>query len=287
VETAAPVAEAQGKADHLIAALEAEMIRLLKLGGDEMNMYGDDLREVDFSVLPAAYDLRDLGVVGPIRSQGNWGTCWSFAITAAAEISILSELGITYEDFEQMAGQPMDLSERHLAWFANSALPKAEDYPEGQYPYPELINQAGEGGYTPDEEAGKPNARFSDGGWLAFGTGMYSAGIGPVMESQYPYCANDGTDSTAADWSVPEEARFQIAVELENSHILPSPALINEDGEATEVQIKSIKAGLKKLRTKSEDNEPYVKEIVKRIKAGLKKAEAEDILIEIGEKVKA
>jgi hypothetical protein len=125
----------------------------------------------------------------------------------------------------------MDLSERHLAWFANSALPKAEDYPEGQYPYPELINQAGEGGYTPDEEAGKPNARFGDGGWLAFGTGMYSAGIGPVMESQYPYCANDGTDSTAADWSVPEEARFQIAVELENSHILPSPALINEDGE--------------------------------------------------------
>lgn len=63
--------------------------------------------------------------------------------------------------------------------------------------------------------------------------------------------------------------------------------LINEDGEATEVQIKSIKAGLKKLRTKSEDNEPYVKEIVKRIKAGLKKAEAEDILIEIGDKVKA
>ncbi|MEF2837224.1 MAG: C1 family peptidase [Oscillospiraceae bacterium] len=231
VETAAPVAEAQGKADNLIAALEAEMIRLLKLGGDEMNMYGGNLREVDFSVLPAAYDLRDLGVVGPIRSQGNWGTCWSFAITAAAEISILSELGITYEDFVQMAGQPMDLSERHLAWFANSALPKAEDYPEGQYPYPELINQAGEGIYTPDEEAGKPNARFSDGGWLAFGTGMYSAGIGPVMESQYPYTANDGTDSTAADWSVPEEARFQIAVELENSYILPSPALVNEDGE--------------------------------------------------------
>ena len=153
VETAAPVAKAEGKADNLIAALEEEMIRLLKLGGDEMNMYGDDLREVDFSVLPAAYDLRDLGVVGPIRSQGNWGTCWSFAITAAAEISVLSELGITYEDFEQMAGQPMDLSERHLAWFANSALPKAEDYPEGQYPYPELINQAGEGVYTPDEIA--------------------------------------------------------------------------------------------------------------------------------------
>ena len=233
VETAAPLAKAEGKADNLIAALEKEMIRLVKLGGDETNMYGNDLREVDFSVLPAAYDLRDLGVVAPIRSQGYWGTCWSFAITSAAEISILSELGMTYEDFEQMAGQPMDLSERHLAWFANSALPKAEDYPEGQYPYPELINQAGEGGYTPDEEAGKPNARFMDGGWMAYGTGMYSAGIGPVMESQYPYAANDGTDSTAADWSVPEEARFQIAVELENSYILPNPALVNEEGEYT------------------------------------------------------
>lgn len=63
--------------------------------------------------------------------------------------------------------------------------------------------------------------------------------------------------------------------------------LIDEDGEATEVQIKSIKAGLKKLRAKDEANEPYVKEIVAKIKAGLKKAEAEEILIEIGEKVKA
>ena len=62
--------------------------------------------------------------------------------------------------------------------------------------------------------------------------------------------------------------------------------LIDEDGEATEVQIKSIKNGLKKLRAKDEENEPYVKGIVKRIKAGLKKAEAEEILLEISEKVK-
>ena len=62
--------------------------------------------------------------------------------------------------------------------------------------------------------------------------------------------------------------------------------LIDEDGEASEVQIKSIKNGLKKLRAKDEENEPYVKDIVKRIKAGLKKAEAEEILLEISEKVK-
>lgn len=63
--------------------------------------------------------------------------------------------------------------------------------------------------------------------------------------------------------------------------------LIDEDGEAAEVQIKSIKNGLKKLREKdAEQFEPYVKSIVKKIKAGLKKAEAEEILLEISNKVK-
>ena len=62
--------------------------------------------------------------------------------------------------------------------------------------------------------------------------------------------------------------------------------LINEGGDATEVQIKSIKNGLKKLRTKdTEKYEGYVTDIVKKIKAGLKKAEAEDVLIEIGQKL--
>ena len=60
--------------------------------------------------------------------------------------------------------------------------------------------------------------------------------------------------------------------------------LIDEGGEATEVQIKSIKNGLKKLREKNDSYEPYIKEIVGKIKAGLKKAEAEEILIEIGKK---
>lgn len=62
--------------------------------------------------------------------------------------------------------------------------------------------------------------------------------------------------------------------------------LIDEDGEASEVQIKSIKNGLKKLRAKdAEAFEPYVREIAKKIKAGIKKAEAEELLIEIGKKI--
>lgn len=62
--------------------------------------------------------------------------------------------------------------------------------------------------------------------------------------------------------------------------------LINEDGEATATQIKAIKNGLKKLREKDVDKyEDYVKTCVKKIKGNIKKVEAEEMLIEIGEKV--
>lgn len=62
--------------------------------------------------------------------------------------------------------------------------------------------------------------------------------------------------------------------------------LIDQDGDATETQIKAIKNGLKKLRDKdSEKHEDYIRACLKKIKAGLKKKEAEDLLIEIGVKI--
>lgn len=61
--------------------------------------------------------------------------------------------------------------------------------------------------------------------------------------------------------------------------------LIDENGEASPVQIKGIKSGLKKLREKDEKYEPYIKEVVTKLKAGINKTEAEDLLIEIGNKV--
>lgn len=60
--------------------------------------------------------------------------------------------------------------------------------------------------------------------------------------------------------------------------------LIDEGGEATDVQIKSIKNGLKKLREKSDQYEPYIATIITKLKAGVKKSEAEEILIEISKK---
>ena len=61
--------------------------------------------------------------------------------------------------------------------------------------------------------------------------------------------------------------------------------LINQDGDATDTQIKAIKNGLKKLRAKDDSYETYVTAGVKKIKAGLNKKEAEDLLIEIGNKI--
>ena len=62
--------------------------------------------------------------------------------------------------------------------------------------------------------------------------------------------------------------------------------LINQGGEATDTQIKAIKNGLKKLREKDADKyESYVTDCVKRMKTGLNKEDAENLLIEIGNKV--
>lgn len=61
---------------------------------------------------PASFDLRDRGVVTPVKNQGVWSTCWGFAAVAASETSLLSDLNTTYE----RAG--LDLSERQLAYIA-------------------------------------------------------------------------------------------------------------------------------------------------------------------------
>lgn len=61
--------------------------------------------------------------------------------------------------------------------------------------------------------------------------------------------------------------------------------LIDQDGNATDTQIKAIKNGLKKLRAKDDSYEGYVTESVKKIKNGLTKTDAENLLIEIGEKI--
>ena len=118
-------------------------------------------------------DLRDRGVVTPVKLQNPWGNCWGFAIIAACETSLLSESGATYES------SGLDLSELQLA---------ASVYKIGGVPSSVSTTQAGEGYRNTSVD---PNAGYFTGGFQTYGTSMFSAGIGPVSEATAPY-ANKG-----------------------------------------------------------------------------------------------
>ena len=137
------------------------------------------------AALPARYDLRGDGFVTPVKAQTPWGSCWAFGGIAAAESSILSSMGVTYADTVR-AGSPLDLSERHLSWFAPHPITEADD-PE----------QVGEGTYTLFDG----NHTYDAGGSSIFVTTLFSQGVGPVPESLFPYRGVDenGESHTLAD----------------------------------------------------------------------------------------
>ncbi len=197
------------------------------------NKSGESAEATLDAAWPDAFDLRDKGTVTPVKSQNPWGTCWSFSTIAAAETSILNELGLTYDEF------PIDLSERQLAWFSQTVLPEGSG------------SQAGEGSTSAD-----PNNRLNVGGQQFTATSILASGIGPVTEEDVPYKNNDGTTesyrqvygdaraeamkktnpsfdvdapnsySRSGDWSVDESYRFMSFMQLEEGCFLPSPATI-------------------------------------------------------------
>ncbi len=49
------------------------------------------------TTLPAAYDLRNLSLVTPVKSQGGSGSCWAFSSIGSLESTLLKKTGITYD----------------------------------------------------------------------------------------------------------------------------------------------------------------------------------------------
>ncbi len=194
--------------------------------GSQSSLYPSMRWQSIAQTLPTRFDLRNSGVVGEVADQGSWGTCWGFASIAASESSILSAYGTTAEGFAKTYGTPFKLSERHLAWFAHSHLPQLDEYPDGQYIYPGLESQAGEGEYMAQESMA---AHFT-GARVMYASGVFASGVGPRLATEFPYQANDGTASTAADWSIAEEERFGFLFPLAHSALLPSPSQRDENG---------------------------------------------------------
>ena len=166
--------------------------------------------------LPSRFDLRDRGVVTPVKNQGRLPICWTFGSIGASEISILSSSGTTYEKAK------LDLSERHLAYFTYRHIPEDKNNP-----------QAGEGVYWPEGEH-DTSVLFSEGGTTYMPLHMFASGMGPVMESDVPYegknkliredwNGNPLEYSAGDDWTVSEKMRFKREYNLIEGNMLPQP----------------------------------------------------------------
>ncbi|MBQ9043878.1 MAG: hypothetical protein IJ111_13815 [Eggerthellaceae bacterium] len=142
------------------------------------------------STLPSKYDLRSDGFVTPVKLQSPWQACWAFAGIAAAETSMLSATDFKYDK----QTNDVDLSERHLAYFALHPVTEVDD-----------PAQAGEGAYT---VSGDRNAAFDAGGLPVYITTLFSQGVGPQAEAMFPYRGVDALGesrlSTQAFESDPE-----------------------------------------------------------------------------------
>ena len=231
-----------------MGSLESELAEdsksLVNTGNSITNIYDDFSWKSEADTFPARLDLRERGIVTPVKDQDPWGSCWSFGSIASCESSILTTLGLTAEEYESKYGTPMDLSEKHLAWFSKNALPELDEYPEGEYPYDAA--QAGEGSY-PIEGTGFN--RYNFGGTFSLATSMLASGVGVVDEASVPYTDSKGEVDYEGDWSLPEELRFVQRFELKNANVLPAPAYYGRGSyEYREAATEMIKSELLKGR---------------------------------------
>ena len=97
-----------------------------------------------FKAYPASYDLRTLGRVTPVKDQGSYGTCWTFASLGSLESGLLNADPTVW-----------DFSEDNLVWFAGFSL-GSDPYDDGGNSFMALAYLARWGG--PVNESDDPYA---------------------------------------------------------------------------------------------------------------------------------
>ena len=209
-----------------LEAISSDFISLPDVLGGRSLVDTDEAGIKILETLPEKFDLREQGVVTPVKLQNPWGTCWAHGIIGASEISLMSELGLNIHNGDE----PIDLSELHLAWFVYTPLSSGI--------------QKGEGIYLVKPELTEAQTKLDNGAWPFSGTSILSTGIGPVPESVAPYKNKEGYSyegddwyyTKGGDWSVPESLRFNAVYELEETKKLASPVgyRYDEDESATQ-----------------------------------------------------
>jgi len=142
------------------------------------------------ATFPSKFDLRDKGLATPVRLQNPYSSCWAFGGIAAAESSIKAELG-----------KDVDLSEKHLAWFAMHPITKADD---------ETL--VGEGIKVFGETSGSNAAYISTNPILV--TTLFSSGVGPMTEAEFPYQGKAGLTELELLVKQPEKWKASRKAEL-------------------------------------------------------------------------
>ena len=136
--------------------------------------------------LPSKYDSRDYGYITPVRDQGTWGTCWSFAALGMAEANIVKK---------GLAGSTLNLSELQLAYFFYHTVTDP------------LGNTAG------DSTQPLTDSYLDQGGNSAFTTFALASWIGASDESKAPYEA-----ATYDSYALDDSLAFNDDYHLQNAY---------------------------------------------------------------------
>ncbi len=86
-------------------------------GSSDKDSTGEELTGAP-EPLPAQYSSVDLGYITPVKDQYYFGTCWAFATISAVEAYVLKN-----NVLEGMTKDNLDLSERHLVFYAGHNPP--------------------------------------------------------------------------------------------------------------------------------------------------------------------